>query len=96
MSKRPSARDVIRTTYLEKYSWCPICERSFFRFPSNPAREVVEPVIDHCHSTGKFRALLCGDCNKGLGFFKDDIHRLENAITYLNNWSGGYGEIPET
>lgn len=40
--------------------------------------------IDHCHKTGKVRGLLCRDCNSGIEFFKDDIKRLENAISYLS------------
>ena len=40
--------------------------------------------VDHCHSTGKVRGLLCNRCNKALGMFKDDISNFQNAITYLN------------
>ena len=40
--------------------------------------------IDHCHSTGKIRGLLCDRCNHGLGHFKDDINLLIKAIEYLN------------
>jgi len=39
--------------------------------------------IDHCHSSGKVRGILCELCNKGLGQFKDNINSLENAIIYL-------------
>ena len=42
-------------------------------------------VVDHCHTTGKVRGLLCSLCNSGLGFFKDNPKILENAITYLEN-----------
>jgi hypothetical protein len=42
-------------------------------------------VMDHNHSTGKFRGMLCHHCNRGLGNFKDDIQNLENAILYLKN-----------
>jgi Autographiviridae endonuclease VII len=40
--------------------------------------------IDHCHEEGYVRGLLCMHCNQGLGSFKDDVARLERAITYLN------------
>jgi hypothetical protein len=39
--------------------------------------------IDHCHETNKVRGLLCTVCNTGLGMFKDDPERLQNAISYL-------------
>ena len=40
-------------------------------------------VVDHCHKTEKVRGLLCGHCNTAIGFFKDSIKALQNAITYL-------------
>ena len=39
--------------------------------------------IDHNHSTGKVRGLLCHYCNTGLGFFKDSTSSLKSAIKYL-------------
>lgn len=41
--------------------------------------------IDHCHTSGFIRGLLCNKCNQGLGYFKDNIELLTNAIIYLNN-----------
>jgi len=41
--------------------------------------------VDHCHKTGNVRGLLCSSCNNGLGFFKDNIELLNNAINYLTD-----------
>ena len=38
---------------------------------------------DHSHTTGKFRALLCDNCNWGIGNFKDDQELLAKSIEYL-------------
>lgn len=43
-------------------------------------------VIDHCHTSGSVRALLCHKCNQALGLFKDNINSLKNAIEYLKKY----------
>lgn len=62
-------------------------------------------VVDHCHNSGEIRGLLCPNCNKGLGLFKDSPERMERAAQYLietksetpssispTSISGGYAE----
>lgn len=39
--------------------------------------------VDHCHTTGKVRGLLCSRCNLLLGKAEDSIPVLEEAINYL-------------
>lgn len=40
--------------------------------------------IDHCHSTGKVRGLLCHHCNAGLGHVQDNVDVLKAMISYLS------------
>lgn len=39
--------------------------------------------VDHDHETNKIRGLLCGGCNKGIGFLRESTSILGAAIEYL-------------
>lgn len=44
--------------------------------------------VDHNHSTGQVRGLLCHACNTAIGFLEESLDRLQNAIAYLNKYKG--------
>jgi hypothetical protein len=73
-----------RTEYIEKLkaqdSLCAICKVEL------PAGGHLTH-LDHCHTTGKIRAFLCTNCNRGLGHFQDRIENLHKAIAYLKSHS---------
>lgn len=39
--------------------------------------------LDHDHSDGTLRGLLCGKCNKGIGLLGDTREGIERALAYL-------------
>lgn len=58
----------------EQNNLCYICKKDNFGKPL---------VVDHNHSTGKVRNLLCRGCNLGLGNANENILILRNMIKYL-------------
>jgi hypothetical protein len=56
---------------------CAICGQKQLKFKLS---------VDHCHTTGKVRGLLCRTCNVGLGAFREDIQIMKSAIKYLKQY----------
>lgn len=51
---------------------CYLCSRSGVRLS-----------VDHCHTSGRVRGLLCQKCNAALGLLDDSPERLRAAAAYL-------------
>lgn len=56
---------------------CAICQSTI---PGNNVRNFA---IDHCHTTGNKRGLLCRPCNTALGLFRDSPDTMERAAEYV-------------
>ena len=75
--------------YLEKLitqnNCCAICNKPEHRLLKTGD---IKPLsVDHNHTTGEVRGLLCNDCNSLLGFAKENVEILQSAINYLTrNW----------
>lgn len=39
--------------------------------------------VDHCHTTLKVRKLLCANCNRTIGLYKDDPTLFNKFAAYL-------------
>ena len=48
-----------------------------------------ETHIDHCHKTGKVRAVLCRRCNTMLGHIEKNMHLVYPMLDYINEHKGG-------
>jgi hypothetical protein len=55
---------------------CAICKK-------RPATGKPRLAVDHCHTTGLLRGLLCWHCNDALAAFSDNAEWLLAAVAYL-------------
>jgi hypothetical protein len=55
---------------------CAICKRD----ETDNGKDLA---IDHDHSTGRVRGLLCHHCNAALGHVSDNVDHLQRMIAYL-------------
>ena len=40
--------------------------------------------VDHCHTTGRIRGLLCNNCNVGIAMLDENLERFDAAKRYLS------------
>lgn len=63
---------------------CLLCEQPETSIDHRTKR-VRNLAVDHNHINGKVRGLLCSNCNRGLGFFRENQAVLQKAIEYLSS-----------
>lgn len=66
-------RQSYEAMYASQAGLCAICRGEFGRIP----------YIDHDHTTGVVRGLLCFHCNTALGHFRDSVENMRRAIRYV-------------
>lgn len=67
--------------YLSQFGKCLICDRPY---------HAMTLVIDHCHTTGRVRGLLCNVCNMQLGIYEKYRNRYSNPRWFNRNKSRIY------
>jgi hypothetical protein len=60
---------------------CAICQQAETHV--GRSGQVVPLAVDHDHKTGSVRALLCFNCNTGIGKLNDDPRLLRAAAEYI-------------
>lgn len=56
---------------------CAICDTT------EPGKGFRHFHIDHNHTSGRVRGLLCARCNQAVGLFKEDKKSIQRALSYL-------------
>ena len=87
LAKRCARRGITPEELVDRYErqeeCCAICKTEI---------ELIDSAIDHNHETGEFRGVLCKQCNRALGMFRDSPEILQSAIDYLKMF-GSYGDV---
>lgn len=68
--------EAVLQAYKDQNHCCAICFRPESDFKKGLC-------VDHCHTTGKFRGILCHRCNTSIGQMDDDTDRMLRAIQYI-------------
>lgn len=61
---------------------CAICHKKDYEV-SGDRFSKIKFAVDHNHTTGKVRGILCNQCNRALGMFSDSEEVLRSALKYL-------------
>lgn len=71
------SEDQVQTMLVDQVNACAICSTDI----------ATGYHIDHCHTTGKVRSLLCSRCNQALGLLDEDQAKIQKAADYLKRFA---------
>lgn len=73
--------------YRDQNGVCACCGQSETVRPGRTRRNQAKPVlqVDHCHTTGAVRGLLCTGCNTALGSLGEDPERVKSLLKYIED-----------
>jgi hypothetical protein len=73
--------EIFNNMLISQAGKCAICGTT------NPGGKVGDSFsVDHNHTTGQIRGLLCQTCNQMLGLMQDSAKNLRKAAAYINYW----------
>lgn len=84
--------DDYRAMLAKQNGRCAICltDNPFGRLDNNVRQRKRRTFsVDHCHTTGKVRGLLCARCNIAIGNFYDDPELMRAAADYVGGHRNG-------
>lgn len=58
-------------------------------------KKVKPLVVDHCHTSGKARRLLCDGCNTAFGLLKEDPQTIEALLNYSREYEPATLDSPK-
>ena len=65
---------------------CAVCRCPLVLFSTKPEEQAQ---VDHCHSSGKVRGILCRTCNITVGFLEKNPGRTARAAEYIEHGAAG-------
>ena len=77
--------------WAKQHGRCALCGGGGFLMRGHHRKRLV---IDHCHTSGAVRGLLCHNCNRALGLFQDRPEVLRAAAVYVET-EGRCNDYPE-
>lgn len=63
--------------YKEQGGRCGICQRRLY------SKRYKAFCVDHNHTSGKIRGLLCHNCNRAIGMLQDDPAAIQRAAEWV-------------